>query len=373
MKSIFNLEDHGGGVMPYGYKSGIIDFSANINPIGLSKKAAKIFKYPGRLKYFTENYPEIYPESFIKNLSDYHSADKKCIFPGAGAADLLFNTVCMLNPNKIIIVEPSFLEYERAASLRTKKSDIIHINTYFSDNFELKGKSLSNLLENIKKLDKNDLIFIATPSNPAGAVTPLNTIIKILGLAKTKKAFLVLDESFMDFCEEFSSKTLIADGGRFDNLIIIRSMTKFFAMPGQRLGYILASHKIIKKFAEYSAPWKITSLASEIASESLKDRDYITKSRILLNGLKNNLLTELKKLKFLEIIPGKANFFLIKIKTASPETFNALDLKNSLHESGILIRYCGYYRGLDDKYFRIAVRKKYENDFLIKKLKEIIF
>ncbi|MHB1600854.1 MAG: pyridoxal phosphate-dependent aminotransferase [bacterium] len=369
MAFIFNSGRHGGNVISFGYKSGIIDFSANINPIGLSKKAGKIFKYPARLKYWTENYPEIYPESFIQALSDYHAISKKYIFPGAGAAGLIFNAVCIFNPSKVIIVEPSFSEYERAAAPRVGKSNIIHINTYFSEDFELKGKSLSKLLENIKKLDKNDLIFIASPSNPVGAVTPVNTIAEILKQAKAKNAFLVLDESFMDFCEEFSSKSFITDGEKFDNLIIIRSMTKFFAMPGQRIGYIFANPKIITKFVESGVPWKITSLSAEIASASLSDKDYVLTSRILLSKLKKNMERKLKKLKFFEIIPGAANFFLIKIKTGG---FNAEDLRKSLNKSGILIRYCGDYRGLNDKYFRIAVKKKSENDYLIQKLKEFL-
>ena len=362
-----SISSHGGNILQYGYKSGIIDFSANINPTGLSKKAVKILKDLGRLKYFTENYPEILPESFIQALSDYHGIDKKYIFPGAGASDLIFNIVDILNPNNIIIVEPSFSEYERAAVQRAGKSKIIHINTYFSENFELKGKSLSKLLENIKKLDKNDLIFIASPSNPAGAVTSADTVTEILKRIKTKNAFLILDESFMDFCEEFSSKPFIGSGEKFDNLIIIRSMTKFFAMPGQRLGYIFANNKIITKFACSLPPWKVSSLAAEIASASLKDKDYILKSRNLLYELKKSLNEKLKKLKNFEIIPGAANFFLIKIKKCG---FNAEDLKNYLLKSGILIRYCGDYRGLDGKYFRIAVRKKSDNDYLIRKLKD---
>ncbi len=364
-----SISSHGGNILQYGYKSGIIDFSANINPTGLSKKAVKILKDLGRLKYFTENYPEILPESFIQALSDYHGIDKKYIFPGAGASDLIFNIVDILNPNNIIIVEPSFSEYERAAVKRAGKSKIIHINTYFSENFELKEKSLSKLLENIKKLDKNDLIFIASPSNPAGAVTFADTVTEILKRIKTKNAFLILDESFMDFCEEFSSKSFIGSGGKFDNLIIIRSMTKFFAMPGLRLGYIFANNKIITKFAGSLPPWKVSSLASEIASESLKDKDYILRSRNLLYELKKDLNEKFKKLKSFEMIPSAANFFLIKIKNCG---FNSEDLKNYLLKSGILIRYCGDYRGLDGKYFRIAVRKKSDNDYLIRKLKDFV-
>jgi threonine-phosphate decarboxylase len=356
--------NHGGNILPYGYKNGFIDFSANINPLGLSKNALKILKDFERLKFLMENYPEAYPESFINTLSNYHDIDKKFIFPGAGATDLIFGIADILKPETVIIVEPSFSEYERASVIA--KANLIHINTYFSENFELKGKSLLKLLENIKKLDKNGLVFLASPSNPAGAVTPINTIMEILKHIKAKNAFLVLDESFMDFCEANSSKYISEN---FDNLIIIRSLTKFFAMPGQRLGYIFANPKIITKLAERVMPWKITSIGTAIASASLNNEDYILKTVISLNKLKKSILSKFSRLKAFEIIPGTANFFLVKIKT---EEFNAEDLKKHLLKSGVLIRYCGNYRGLGDKYFRIAVRKKPENDYLAEKLKEFI-
>jgi threonine-phosphate decarboxylase len=351
---------HGGNILNYGYNSGVIDFSANINPIGLSKKAVKILKDFERLKFFTENYPEIYPDSFTNDISDYHNIDKRFIFPGAGASDLIFGISNILKPEKAIIVQPSFSEYERA--LLISRTNLIHINTHFSENFELKGKSLSKFLDNIKKLGKNDIAFLANPSNPAGALTPANTVTEILKHIKSSKAFLVIDESFMDFCEENSSKYISEN---FENLIIIRSMTKFFAMPGQRLGYIFANNKIIKKFAESAIPWRIASIGSAVASASLGDRNYVLKTINSLNCLKKGMAAKLSCLKDFHVVPSAANFFLIKIKS---KDFNAIDLRKRLLKSGILIRCCGNYRGLGDKYFRIAVRKKHENDYLAAEL-----
>lgn len=340
----------------------IIDFSAGINPFGLSKNAVKIIKNYRLTKFFVENYPESYPETLTDALSIYHNISKDLLFPGAGATDLIFNITQVIKPETVLIVEPSFYEYERAAI--SVKSSLIHINTYPADNFRLLKKSYLNLLKNIEKLNKNDMVFLASPSNPAGAVTPLDSIKEILNLLKKKDAFLVLDESFMDFCEKFSAKRLTRE---YNNLIIIRSLTKFFAMPGERLGYIIANNEIIDKFSGNIIPWKITGLGTAIAISSLNDGDYIINTAQKLENIKYNLHGRLKALNAFEIIPCEANFFLIRIKS---KKFNGLDLKNYLLKSGILIRYCGNYHGLDDKYFRIAVRKKFENDYLIGKLKE---
>ncbi len=354
-------------ILPYGYENKVIDFSANINPFGLSPNASKILKDFKKLKFFTQNYPQIYPEPFIAALSRYHGIGKEHILPGAGATDLIFNIINFLNPKTTVIVEPSFSEYERAAAAKAEKSKIIHIETCRSCNFELKGKSLSSLLKNIETLGKNDVVFAASPSNPAGTIINKEVIKFLLNLIKNKNAFLVLDESFMDFCEEFSSKSLLKKMRDYDNLIIIRSMTKFFAMPGQRLGYVFANPDITAKLGGTAAPWKITSLSAEIAVESLWDENYIGNTLSSINNLKTELYGKLKRLKSLEIIHGAANFILLKIKS---DKFNAMDLKNYLLGCGVLIRYCGDYYGLNDKYFRIAVKKRTDNDFLIKKLKE---
>lgn len=369
--------EHGGNILSYekdlygsivnadGFnflKPKIIDFSASINPLGLSKNAVKIIKNHGLIKFFVENYPEAYSETLLEAISNYHNVGMRSIFLGAGATDLIFNITQIIRPETVLIVEPSFLEYERAAI--SVKSSLIHINTYPVDNFKLSGKSYLNLLENIGAISKNDLVFIASPSNPAGVAAPLGNIKEILNLLKNNGAFLVLDESFMDFCEKFSAKRLAVE---YNNLIIIRSLTKFFAMPGQRLGYIIANNEIINKFSGNIIPWKITNLGAAIAISSLNDNEYIANTLQKLEELKLNFYNKLKVIDEFKIIPGEANYFLIRIKS---KEFNALDLKSYLLESGILIRYCGNFHGLDDKYFRIAIRKKTENDYLIKKLKE---
>ena len=372
-------EIHGGNILDYGYKSGIIDFSANINPLGLSPKASEILKDFKKLKFFTENYPKNYPELFVNALSFYHGIEKQFICAGAGASELIFNITAKLNPKNVIIAEPSFYEYERAALSKIPESKIFRISTYLSDNFELKEKSLSKLINCINEnIGENDAVFIASPSNPAGNITPLLTITAILKKLKEKKAFLILDESFMDFCEDFSAKHLIAGTSlddkelsgtdKFDNLIIIRSMTKFFAMPGLRIGYAFANPFLTERLSESSIPWKITSLSEQTAYLSICDDDYILRSRLKIKELRKDFENKLNKIRFLRIIPGAANFFLIKI---TEEDLNAENLKNYLLESGILIRNCGGYRGLNDKYFRIAVRKKSENDYLIKQLKKL--
>ena len=365
-----------------------IDFSANINPIGLSKNALCILKNTKLLKFLIENYPEVYPERLLNKLSDYHCVQSANVFIGAGATNLIYKILSAFKPENALIAEPSFSEYERAC--RAFNINTVHQCTLLEDGFKLINGSLTAFIDKINNLNESDFIFIASPSNPAGKIMPVNTVIEILKICRKKNIYLILDESFMDFKEECSSKHLIE---QFDNLIVLRSMTKFFALPGERLGYIVSSAKNILKMSKNNAPWSISGLASALAVSSLSDTEYIDTSVKYINKLKKEMYNDIMKLKIFEIIQGEANFLLIKIKTGYHQNKNnnnnnnnhhqhhhqhqhqlssALTIKDYLFNKGILIRYAGNYRCLDGSFFRIAVKTRKDNKILLSELKKYI-
>jgi threonine-phosphate decarboxylase len=370
-----------------------IDFSANINPLGLSKNALCILKNIKLVKFLIENYPEVYPERLTDKLSDYHHVQSNNIIIGNGATNLVYKILSILKPENVLIAEPSFSEYERACSVLGINT--LHQCTFLKDGFKLINNTLAEFIDKIKNLNERDFIFIASPSNPAGIITPLNTIREILKICKKKNLYLILDESFMDFKEECSSKYLIEE---FENLIVLRSMTKFFAIPGERVGYILSCKKNISKITKTVAPWRIGGLASALAVASLSDKEYITDSVKYINKSKEEMFNAIIKFKTFEIIRGEANFLLIRIKSAehhecesipataftpaassafttasaSAPACSALNIKDYLFDKGILVRYAGNYRCLDDSFFRIAVKKRKENKILANELKKYI-
>ncbi|MHB1679945.1 MAG: pyridoxal phosphate-dependent aminotransferase [bacterium] len=383
-----------------------IDFSANINPLGLSKNALCILKNTKLLKFLIENYPEVYPERLTNKLCDYHYVHNANIAISAGATNLIYKILSVFKPENVLIAEPSFTEYKRVCSVL--KINTVHQCTCFEEEFKLINNNLTEFIDKIKNLRENDFIFIASPSNPAGVITPIGTIKEILKLCRNKNIYLILDESFMDFKEEYSSKHLIEE---FDNLIVLRSMTKFFAIPGERLGYILSCKKNILKIINTAVPWEISGLASALAIASLSDKKYIADTIQCVDKLKEEMYNDLLKFKVFKIIYGEANFLLIKIKTENnsnnyqsrnynyynqnnygyhnnyysnnivnkinSETYqnisdSALNLKNYLLNSDILIRYAGNYNCLDDSFFRIAIKKRKENKILIDKLKKYV-
>ncbi len=212
----------------------IIDFSANINPVGLNEnvKAAminaidKVVKYPD-ITYFNLN----------NSIGEFEKVDISNIMLGNGAAEVIFNIVRALKPRKALLPAPTFSEYEEAIISVDGEIEYYKLNEY--NNFKLDN----GFIERIK--DDIDIIFICNPNNPTGVLTTQEFIREVLKKALTTDTVVVVDESFIDFVKQseiYLSNNLLMD---YKNLIIVKSLTKFFAIPGARIGYGLCSNNEI--------------------------------------------------------------------------------------------------------------------------------
>jgi threonine-phosphate decarboxylase len=185
--------------------------------------------------------------------------------------------------------------------------------------------------------------------------------------ARDKSTRVIIDETFIDFNENQSLKHLTE---QFDNLYVLRSMTKFFGLPGLRAGYVISSEKNIIKLREQQEPWTMNVLAQYASIESLKDRQFIKRTIVYVKEARHRLIAELNKLPYLKIFPSAANYLLLKLDKSSPITVPRL--YERLLQKGIIIRKCDSFEGLDDKFFRVAVRKNRENRRLIKELAQAL-
>lgn len=346
---------HGGDIYSYikEYGKRPIDFSSNINPLGISKNVKKA--YMKALKY-CDIYPDPYYEKLREALGEYENIKPNYIFCGNGAAEIIFRIIYAIKPKKALLVSPDFSEYEKA--LTSIKSKIYYHVTKENEGFIL-DESI------IKKIDKKDIVIFSNPNNPTGNIIKKEVIKKILEKCVENKATLLIDECFIDFTDKKnSSKHMIKT---YDNLIILKAFTKIFAITGIKFGYAITKNEnLIKSMYLSGNSWNVSTPACFTAMESIKETNYIkyiNKTIHYIEKERGYLIKSLNKSGF-KTYDSKANyvFFYSDIK----------NLDSLLKEKNILIRDCSNYEGLSKGFYRIAVRKKEENRKLIKAFKDIL-
>ena len=324
----------------------IIDFSANINPLGMPCSVKKaIIQGVDQI----EKYPDITYFELKKAIGEFENISEEDIVIGNGAAEVLFNVVRGIKPNNALILAPTFSEYEEA--VRAESGNITYYELKEENNFYIKEDILDYIDDNL------DLIFICNPNNPTGVLTERNLLIKVLEKALKKNVIVVIDESFLDFVDE--SFSMISYIEAYKNLIIVKSLTKFFALPGLRIGYGICHNSEIKAEIEKVSPaWNINILAEIATKVGLKDENYIQKSKKYISIEKEYLYNNLTKINKLKVFKPSVNFIFFK-------TLIDINLKEELLSKNILVRSCSNYKGLDNSYYRIAIRNNNENAIFI--------
>lgn len=330
----------------------IMDFSANINPLGMSNKV-KMAIIEGIDQI--EKYPDITYFELKNSIAEFEHINSKNLILGNGAAEVLFNIVKGINPKNVLILAPTFSEYEEAT--KAVEANITLYKLKEENNFNIQEDILNYISADL------DLIFICNPNNPTGVITSKKVLEKILITAKKNKVMVLIDESFLDFIEE--NLSMISYIQEYENLIIIKSLTKLFALPGIRIGYGISSNEKLKQNVNKISPaWNVNILAEIATKVALKDNNYIKKSLEFIRNEKIYLYNELKKIKQIKVYEASANFILLKIDDKT-------NLKDELLKNNILIRSCNNYEGLDNSYYRIAVRTHEQNIKLIESLFKI--
>lgn len=356
------IKKHGGNVHKYAREKGIekseiVDFSANINPLGISKNALD------QLKYSFEdilNYPDPEYTELLNSISEFENIEKERIILGNGAIECIFLLGEHLKSKHTLLLAPTFVEYERAFSKYNSK--ISFYNLKEENKFDLNVESLIKNIEENREIPI-DTVVICNPNNPTGRLTPKNELKKLLDYCNENSIKLVMDEAFVDFTEDEELNSM-KEYLSYSNLIILKSLTKFFAIPGLRLGYLLTSNKkILEDIKSNRIPWVINCMASSIAINSLKDLEYIKRSKECVIKNRLFLMKELLEIKNIIVLKGEANYLLLK---------SSINLKEKLSKYNIMIRTCDNYRNMPVGYYRIAVKDEISNNKLIDCLNEII-
>jgi len=354
--------DHGGNVREisriYGIdEDRIIDFSASINPVGYPPGLQEAI-----IKDFNSvlNYPDIDSFDLVSGIAEYHGIDKDYILVGNGSTEFMYWIPMVFKPENALIVTPAFSEYEKGLAI--SGTEVSYFQADEENDFTVDIDRLCNRMK-----EGFDIVYFCNPANPTGVLTLKNELCRFIACAGEIGILAVIDEAFIDFMEDESVKKEILV---FPNLIVLRSMTKFFGIPGLRLGYLMADPSCIVKIREKRIPWTVSSLVQGAASKVLFDKDYIRKTREYILPERDFLRNALNKIPGLRAFESAANFLLVSIDNKTG--VNSTKLRDRLAAEGILIRDCSNFQGLGNRYFRVAVKRHEQNMTLIEKLKHIM-
>lgn len=352
--------DHGGNVFTVARELGVaveqvLDFSASINPLGMSPKVrnALICSLDSLL-----HYPDTSHKELKQALSKHHAVSPAHFTIANGSTELIYNLPAMLPGKKALIISPSFSEYVRA--LNQHHWEIQYVTLTPETNFSIDTDKLEQTLAG-----GIDALFICNPGNPNGTLYPQPVIEKIYNLCLSAGTFLVLDEAFMDFCEESSAKHMIVHS---DNVIVLRSMTKFFGIPGLRLGYAVSNATLAERLDSMGGPWSVNTLALAAGTAALQDVQHNLDSLEFIRKERRILFEGLSQFSQLKPYPSSVNYLLVEIT----EGMSSRVLKERLLAYRIMVRDCSTFMGLSDRFFRIAVRSAEENKRLLECLGRVL-
>lgn len=326
-----------------------IDFSANINPLGPPSVLKEKW-----LDFFQEI--NVYPDPYatrLKNLiakSEQTSIDS--ILIGNGGAELITLLARMLSGKKVVIVEPTFSEYEQAC--RANNCEIVYHQLREPD-FELNPDDL------LLSLMGADALFLCNPNNPTGIQYPASTIISIIEECEKRACLVILDEAFFDFLIDYHS--FVPYIKKFSNLIIIRSLTKMFAIPGIRLGYLMAQPAIVSALSTLQSHWSTNTIALLAGELCLQNDPFIKETQEYICQEQKRLFAFFKQEEFV-ISASKVNFYLLQ----DPLLQDQFSLFEFLLHQGIIPRHTFNFPGLEGKWLRFAIKSHEENNQLMEVL-----
>ncbi len=347
------LYDHGGNIFTVARALGlapdqIVDFSASINPLGMSPMVNKalISSIVSLI-----HYPDTSHIELKLALAELHGISPHHLTIANGSTELIYNLPLLLPGKKALIISPSFSEYTKA--LDQHRWDTQHFVLTPESGFSIDlGKLEIALAAGV------DALFLCNPGNPNGTLYPQQLIEHICSLCKSSGTFVVLDEAFIDFCEEASSKLIILQN---DNAIILRSMTKFYGIPGLRLGYAISNGALAERLDLLGGPWSVNTLALAAGVAATQDVRHNRETLAYIRRERQILSDGLTDFSQFKVYPSSTNYLLVEIS----EGMTSAELKEHLLLQRILIRDCAGFVGLTERFFRVAVRTDEENRQLL--------
>ncbi|MCM3636437.1 threonine-phosphate decarboxylase CobD [Sporosarcina luteola] len=323
--------------------SRILDFSENCNPVGPPRTVIELWpELLTRLKA----YPDASGEPFLSSVAEYHGVPKASVFAGNGAAEILSLIAERYRGKRAIVVHPTFSEYE--ATLMAKGVEIERIFASEVDGFKLPVDAI------LESISRSDALYLCTPNNPTGVLPEREDLLTLIRKAGESGCEVVLDEAFIDFADE--RKSFIAELKHFSHVIVVRSMTKMYAIPGIRLGYAVAHPEVIAGLQSAAPHWNVNGLAAAIGAVCLNEEAYRE------SAIRHAAEERVKMAAFLKsfgctVTDSVANFLSFKPHDAGK-------LYTDMLGKGIVLRHSENFRGMDGRWLRIGMKSSTEMEEL---------
>lgn len=340
-------------------KDSIINFSGNVNPLGLPHSVSEAIKNNTDI---CTNYPDVSYLELRKAIAHYINNSFEHIIVGNGSTELISGFIKFTNPENAVVVSPAYSEYLKTINSVGGKTTLFELRE--ENDFVLNTDELLSTLN-----QDTDLLVICNPNNPTGSYITTDELDVIVGYCKQYSINVMIDETYVEFCDKSVSLSAIPLTDSYDNLFIIRGTSKFFACPGLRLGYGVCSNKeTLKYINDQKDLWSVNVFADLAGRTMFTDREFIDSTIELISTERSNFIAEINKLKSIKLYKTQSNFFLAKI---IDDHINSDYIFNHLIKEGILIRNCKDFPYLNDKFFRFCILDKKHNQQLIDELKNL--
>lgn len=349
------MDLHGGNIYKLKRDNGIevLDYSSNINPLGVpnSFKKAVIENFET-----LEKYPDIDYVELRTAIGDYNNCHIDNVVVGNGATEVLFLYMKAVKAKKVLIIAPTFAEYERAARAAGRDVKFFPLSKDFSLN--------ENML--LEFITDEDIVVMCNPNNPTGKFQNLEKIKKIADFLERKNKKLFIDEAFIEFVDDWKDKTAFLL--KHKNIFILRALTKFFALPGVRLGYGLTyDESILDEIKNIREPWSVNGVAEIAGKTMLLDTLYIHETENWIKKEKLWFYEELCKIDNIEVTPTETNFILVKLLNDNAKSF-----RKKMIENGVLVRDASNFMFLDESYIRLAIKDRKKNEQVLEALRRVL-
>lgn len=329
----------------------VIDFSVNLNPFGPPSSLKKNW-----LDWFEhiEDYPDPQGSELKELIAKKENVSVDSILLGNGGAELITLLASFLAKKRVLLIQPTFAEYGKMC--QAYRCDISHLHLQEGE-WHIRSKR-EYLIEQIRQVDA---LFLCHPNNPTGVAYSTSTLTAIMEACEQHECFMIIDEAFYDFLDD--KRTLAPFIKNNPNLIVIRSLTKMYAIAGLRLGFLLADPKVIHNMSKLQPHWSVNALALAAGKVCMQEEEYVDDARQFVQKERNRLMKLLREAGFY-ISNSEVNFYLLK----DPTLDDQFPLFIYLLKKGIVPRHTVNYRGLEGRWLRFGVKQTAKNDLLLEAL-----